>query len=82
MRLAPAACKREHSLFWRVASRNLRRNSNGTRWVWSEYSLVACPECPRLWRTKASYVPRLRDMTQVERAEFFHYPQPADASKT
>jgi hypothetical protein len=72
-----AYCAREHRLWWRVAARNVARNSNGTRNVRSEYSTVVCLECPRHWRTKAAYVPRLRDLSPAERAEFFHRPQPA-----
>lgn len=64
-----AACAREHRLWWRVVQRERSGANNGMGTRPSEYSSLACLECRRYWRTKAAYVPRVRDITGAERRE-------------
>ena len=47
---------------WVVITRNCNYSAfNGYRRTFSEYSLVYCPECQALGRTKAAYVDQLKD---------------------
>jgi hypothetical protein len=64
-----ARCAREHRLWWRVVQREQSFAFNGRGTRPSEYSMLACLECRRTWRTKASYVSRTRDITPDERRE-------------
>ena len=47
---------------WTVYQRHCNHSAfNGYHWTPSDYSLIRCERCGRLWRTKARYVVRLPD---------------------
>lgn len=53
---------KEHRPRWEVLQRRYNRSAfNGYRRTPSAYSLVYCPECGGVWRTKAAYVNGLPD---------------------
>jgi predicted RNA-binding Zn-ribbon protein involved in translation (DUF1610 family) len=58
----PACRTRIHQESWRVRVRNANYSAfNGGRRTRSSYSLLVCPDCGAVWRTKASYVRRTPD---------------------
>jgi hypothetical protein len=53
---------------WRVYQRNGNASAfNGGRWTSSDFSAVLCTACGARWRTRAKYVPLLKDATREER---------------
>lgn len=54
-----ALCAKDN---WRVVQRNCNHSAfNGGHRTPSDYSEVRCLKCNGRWRTKASYVDKLRD---------------------
>ena len=49
---------------WVVTMRNCNQSAfNGYRVVYSDYSEVRCLRCHGVWRTKAAYVAKLKDVS-------------------
>lgn len=51
---------------WVVWQRNCNQSAfNGYRRTYSDYSSVRCISCEAFWRTKANYVPQLKDSKMI-----------------
>lgn len=63
-------CARDHRPEWRVINRRCNYSTfKGAHRTPSAYSLLACLQCRRMWRTKAAYVAKTADATTAERAQ-------------
>lgn len=64
---AACQCEERHKPMaqreWYVVQRNCNHSAfNGYHRTYSDYSSISCAKCPGHWRTKASFVSRLRDL--------------------
>lgn len=59
---------RQRLRHWRVIDRRCNYSAfNGGHRTPSAYSSVRCAQCGSIWRTKASYVDNLYEMSKAER---------------